>query len=284
MDQATQLRISPARKLPISVCMMAGAEETRIAHALASVADWVQEIVVVINDSVTDRTASIAQSFGAKIFREPWKGFIGQSNSALQKCSQEWVLGLDCDEIVSKEMKDSIHRVFLTGMPFRKPISAFSFNRRTWFMGQWIMHGDWYPDRQVRLFLRAQGKWGGIEPHHKLIVQASCMHLGGDIFHFSHRSLSDYLGKIQLFTDRFVSAANPTDKGSHGGSISTRAAWRFFRAYIIRRGFMDGWMGLYLALSQAFFTAHRHWSLREARHTLENNDPPLFGAGASPYD
>ena len=284
MDQAIQIRIKSPPKLPISVCMMAGAEETRIAHALASVAEWVQEIVVVINDSVTDGTESIAQSFGAKVFREPWKGFIGQSNSALQKCSQDWVLGLDCDEIVSKEMRESIHRVFLTKMPLGKPPSAFSFNRRTWFMGRWIMHGDWYPDRQVRLFQRPHGKWGGMEPHHKLAIQGSCMHLAGDILHFSHRSLSDYLGKIQLFTDRFVVAANPMDKGSHGGAISTRAAWRFFRAYIIRRGFLDGWIGFYLALSQAFFTSHRHWSLRETRDTLENNDPPLFGAGASPRD
>lgn len=266
-------------KLPISVCIMAGAEEARIARALASVADWVQEIVVVINDSVTDATESIALSFGAKVFYEPWKGFIGQSNSALQKCSKEWVLGLDCDEIVSEEMRKSIDRFFLRQSPSSRP-SACSFNRRTWFMGQWILHGDWYPDRQLRLFQRSKGAWGGLEPHPKVVVLGRTEHLDGDIWHYSHKSLADYLGKIQFFTDRFVSAAVPKPHASRGAAITFRAAWRFFRAYLLKRGFLDGSIGFYLALSQAFFTAHRHWSLAEATHCKTESDRPLFGAGS----
>lgn len=259
--------------------MIAGAEEARIHTALSSVSEWVDEIIVVINDSVTDGTESIARSFGAKTFREPWKGFIGQSNSALLKCSNEWILGLDCDEVVSDEMRDSIKYAFKNFLQTGNSASAFSFNRRTWFMGQWIMHGDWYPDRQVRLFRRAQGRWGGKEPHHKLVMDGVRQHLRGDILHFSHRSLSDYHSKIQLFTDRFVAESAPSHAGSGGFSISARAAWRFFRAYVLRRGFLDGWIGFYLALSQAFFSAHRHWSLREAQHSARKVRDRLFGAG-----
>jgi glycosyltransferase involved in cell wall biosynthesis len=268
-------------KLPISVCMMAGAEESRIGYALASVAGWVGEIVVVINDSVTDATESIALGFGAKVFREPWKGFIGQSNSALRKCSEAWVLGLDSDEVVSVAMRESIHHFFHTGNAANLPPAAVSFNRRTWFMGQWIRHGDWYPDRQFRLFQRTKAEWAGLEPHHKLVFQEGSAHLSGDILHYSHRSFSDYLGKIQLFTDRFVSASNSKQRGSGGFSISARAVWRFFRAYVLRRGFLDGWIGFYLALSQAFFTAHRHWSLKAARSSPEKDRPPLFGNDTS---
>jgi glycosyltransferase involved in cell wall biosynthesis len=259
--------------------MIAGAEEARIGRALGSVADWVDEMVVVINDSVTDATESIAHSFGARTFREPWKGFIGQSNSALLKCRNAWILGLDCDEIVSDEMRNSIASVFKTITQAGDSPTAFSFNRRTWFMGQWIMHGDWYPDRQARLFQRALVRWGGKEPHHKLVLEGGCRHLAGDILHFSHRSLSDYHSKIQLFTDRFVTEATPAHPGSGGAQIAARATWRFFRAYLLRHGFMDGWVGFYLALSQAFFTAHRHWSLREAQHSAGNESPPLFGPG-----
>jgi glycosyltransferase involved in cell wall biosynthesis len=261
--------------------MIAGAEESRIGQALASVARWVTEIVVVINDPVTDATELIALGFGAKVFREPWKGFIGQSNSALQKCSQEWVLGLDSDEVVSMEMRESIHHFFQITNASKLPPVALSFNRRTWFMGKWIRHGDWYPDRQFRLFQRNKAEWGGREPHHKLVFQGKGAHISGDILHYSHRSLSDYLQKIQLFTDRFVSASSAEQKGSRGLLISARAVWRFFRAYMLRLGFLDGWVGFYLALSQAFFTAHRHWSLKAARYSVSKECPPLFGNDAS---
>ncbi len=250
---------------------MAGAEEARIAHALSSVVEWVSEIVVVVSEGVQDSTESIAGSYGARVFREPWKGFIGQFNSAREKCTQEWVLGLDCDEVVSEEMRSSIQRAFNGAKDGSIP-DAFSFNRRTWFFGKWILHGDWYPDRQTRLFRRTKGVWGGLEPHPKLELRGTRGHLNGDILHYSHRSLSDYLNKVQLFTDRFVASntAAPT------AFIWVRAVWRFVRAYVFRLGFLDGGIGFYLAVSQAFFTAHRHWSFLEGKYNC-GDGRPLFG-------
>lgn len=255
--------------------MMAGAEEHRIGHALASVAGWVAEIVVVINDTVTDKTEQIAQSFGASVYREPWKGFIGQSNSAREKCTQEWILGLDADEVVSEKMRESIFHFFETEAPIPDAPNGLRFHRCTWFMGQWIRHGDWYPDTQLRLFRRTKGKWGGKEPHHKVILEGSTKVLHGDILHYSHASLADYHGKIQYFTSRFVTNMEAHEKTSSGWTIAARALWRFFRAFILKRGFLDGPIGFYLALSQAFFTAHRHWSLSENR--LQSSEKRLFG-------
>ena len=91
-------------KLPISVCIISGAEAHRIGQALKSVAGWTSEIVVVLNEDVRDGTDKIAESFGAKVFREPWKGHKTQKNSALEKASNEWVLGLDADEVVSDDV------------------------------------------------------------------------------------------------------------------------------------------------------------------------------------
>src|SRR6186997_2501165 len=96
------------KKLPISVCMISGAEAHRIGRALASVSDWVSEIIVVLNDEVVDGTEQIAIKHGARICREPWKGFIGQKNSATEKASQPWLLGLDADEEVSPELREEI--------------------------------------------------------------------------------------------------------------------------------------------------------------------------------
>src|SRR5258705_7239318 len=96
------------KKLPISVCMISGAEAHRIGRALASVSDRATEIIVVLNEEVRDGTDEIAKKHGALVYREPWKGFVGQKNSAAEKASQPWLLGLDADEEVPASLKNEI--------------------------------------------------------------------------------------------------------------------------------------------------------------------------------
>src|SRR5689334_23383718 len=114
------------KKLPISVCLISGAEAQRIGQALASVAEWTSEIVVVLNEEVHDGTDEIARQHGATVFRERWKGFVQQKNSALEKAVQPWVLGLDADEVVSGPLRDEIRRVFEKGPP---PFCGYTFPR-----------------------------------------------------------------------------------------------------------------------------------------------------------
>jgi glycosyltransferase involved in cell wall biosynthesis len=139
------------RQLPISVCMIAGNEAQRIRHALESVAGWTSEVIVLLNDDVSDGTDKIAGSFGAKVIREPWKGHIAQKNSAAQKAACDWILGLDADEAISPELSDEIQKLFSEPEKLQ-PFAAFRFPRLTFFCGRWIRHGDWYPDHQTRLW------------------------------------------------------------------------------------------------------------------------------------
>ena len=117
-------------RLPVSVCMIAGAEAHRIRPALESVSAWAGEIIVVINEEVGDGTDQVAASCGARVFREPWKGHVAQKNSAVEKAVSEWVLGLDADEIVSPELRDEIRRV-LTDEQAARGLAAFRFPRAT---------------------------------------------------------------------------------------------------------------------------------------------------------
>src|SRR5215470_7921787 len=100
-------------RLPICVCMVSAAEAHRIGKALASVADWTSEIVVILNEEVTDATEQIAKSHGAKVVREPWKGMSGQKASAAAKATQKWIMDLDADEVVSDQLRDEIQRELL---------------------------------------------------------------------------------------------------------------------------------------------------------------------------
>src|SRR5271169_1007898 len=128
--------VTTPKQLPISVCLVAGNEAHRIRRALDSVAGWTTEIIIVLNADVADGTEQIAAEFGAKIFREPWKGFGGQKNSASEKAGSEWILGLDADEAVSPKLQNEIRRLFAAPEKLRA-FSAFSFPRCTFYCGRW---------------------------------------------------------------------------------------------------------------------------------------------------
>ena len=143
------------KPLPLSVCMISGAEASRINRALESVAGWAGEIIVVLNEQVNDGTQEIALRYGAKVTREPWRGFIAQKNSCADKATQPWLLNLDADEVVPAELAAEIAAVVSASQPVH---AAYEFPRCTYYSGRWIRHGDWYPDRVLRLWRRSTGR------------------------------------------------------------------------------------------------------------------------------
>ncbi len=249
-------------RLPISVCLIAANEARRIGAALESVAGWTSEIIVVLNDEVSDGTDKIAESFGAKVFREKWKGHIAQKNSAAARATQPWILGLDADEVISPELRSEIGHCF-ANLEKLEGVAALSFPRCTFYCGRWIRHGDWYPDRQIRLWRRGAAQWGGVDPHDKLIVNGRVLKLNSDLQHFSNDSVNAHIQKIIPFTDEYVRQHGDDPPGFPISGLAIRPVWRFVRAYFIRGGFRDGWPGCYIAWLNAFSTASKYAKLRE---------------------
>jgi glycosyltransferase involved in cell wall biosynthesis len=241
--------------------MVSAAEAHRIGKALASVAEWSSEIVVILNEEVTDGTEQIAKSHGAKVIREPWKGMSGQKASAAAKASQEWILDLDADEVVSDELCDEIRALLEKSL--NGQVAAFSYPRLSWYCGRWIRHGDWYPDRQNRLWRRGRARWGGVDPHAKLIVDGQVKKLQGDLLHYSNDSINGQIEKIIPFSDEFMRQHLARRTGSGVFDLAVRPFWRFFRAYFFRCGFLDGWPGYYIAWFSAFSTVTRYAKIRE---------------------
>jgi len=249
------------RRLPVSVSMIAGAEESRIRRTLESVSSWASEVIVVINDDVSDRTQEIAEALGAKVFREPWKGHIAQKNSAAEKATQEWVFGLDADEVVTPALQNELQRLFDPGPPHG--FEAYSMPRLNLYCGRWLRHGDWYPDRKTRLWRRGSARWGGKDPHDKLIVQGETGKLKGDLKHYSMDDLEHHVRKALGYGTIFANQ-HPAGGAVIGPlGLWLRPAWRFLRGYVIRRGFLDGWQGFAVARMIAFETFIRYAKVRE---------------------
>jgi glycosyltransferase involved in cell wall biosynthesis len=253
--------------LPISVCIIAGNEARRIGKALESVAGWTRELIIVLNEDVNDGTDKIAESFGAKVFREPWKGHIAQKNSSAMKATQTWILGLDADEAISPALRLEIQE--LLARPEKlQGMAAFSFPRCSFYCERWIRHGDWYPDRQIRLWRRNQAEWGGINPHDRLIVNGRVGRLKHDLLHFTNQSIAHHLSKIAPFQEVFVKNRLTNGRKVRLHELTLRPIWRFVRAYFLRRGFLDGWQGYYIATFNAFSTLTKYAMVLESESVV----------------
>src|ERR1700740_968605 len=150
--------------MQLSVVIITFNEEANIGRTLQSVqplvADGRGEIIVVDSGS-TDRTVEIAKSYGAKVFVEEWKGFAAQKNSAIDKAKANWILSLDADEEVSTGMREFL-LLILFGQredEFANFSGGILFGRRNYFLGRWIRHGGFYPDRKLRLFRAGAGRF-----------------------------------------------------------------------------------------------------------------------------
>lgn len=248
--------------LPISVPIVTLNEESNLPRCLASLQGLAAEIVVVDSGS-TDGTQTVAQRFGARWMHQDWLGFRDQKNFALQQCTQPWVLALDADEELSATLRDEILAFFSSAQSTQ--FQGASFPRKVLFMGRWITHGDWYPDRKLRLVSRHGALWGGSPEHDKMELPANVrvLEMKSDLHHYSFPNINRYITKINVFGDAYL--ARQLDDAKKWGLLSTlvRPWWRFVRGYIFRRGFLDGFPGLWIAISTAYQTFVRHSRLYE---------------------
>jgi hypothetical protein len=147
------------------------------------------------------------------------------------------------------------------------------FPRQVWFIDRWIRHGDWYPDYCLRLVRRGRGRWSGDSfVHEKMVCDGPVATLTGDLNHYSFPSLSSQVSKINPFADLFVRKERQRGRRFSTGAAFFRPLWRFFRAYILRRGFLDGFPGFYIAWANAFAALVRYSRLYEEEHRPKNRD------------
>lgn len=242
-------------------------EEERLPGCLASVAFATQ--VVVVDSGSTDRTTSIAKEFGAEVYDEPWQGFGRQKQLAIDRCNQEWILVLDADERVSDDAQQEIIKVIATAAPN----VAYSLPRRNYFCGRWIKHMGWWPDGVVRLFRKGAARMSDRLVHEALEVDGPVGELSQPLIHYTNRSLSQTLSKINRYSS--AGAEQLYSKGIKASAIKAfaRASWAFAHNYFIRGGFLDGGEGLILAVSDFMNVFFKFAKLREM-HLQPKNDQP----------
>jgi glycosyltransferase involved in cell wall biosynthesis len=242
----------------LSVCVITSAEEERIRACLDSVA-WADEIVVVDAES-TDKTAAIAREFTDKVIVRPWPGFAAQKNFALEQASGDWILSLDADERVTRELREAIERVLAAN----GPADGYFVPRRNIFWGQWVRHGKLYPDWQLRLLRRGAGKFVEQQVHESVRVEGPTARLvDAPLTHESYRDLGDFLARSSRYASLAAEEWIASGRGISATDIVLRPLGRFLSMYVVHAGFLDGWRGFFLAVLYAQYVFHRSMKVWE---------------------
>lgn len=242
----------------LSVAVITLNEEERLPSCLKSVS-FADEIVVVDSGS-TDRTVEIAGSMGARVISEPWRGFSGQKQFAVDSCSNDWVLILDADERVPADTKEAVLQALYSR---DEKVTAFSFPRKNYLHGRWIRHCGWWPDRILRLVDRRHGNFDGRAVHESWLTQGRKQPLGSPIEHLSFRSYSEMVAKMELYSD--LAARSMYDSGRKSGPLTPQlhGLWMFFRTYVLELGVLDGFDGFMISVMNAGGSFFKYAKLRE---------------------
>jgi glycosyltransferase involved in cell wall biosynthesis len=230
-----------------SVTIITLNEERNLRDCLRGLA-WADEIVVVDSGS-GDRTVEIAREFNASVFTNPWPGMREQKNLAAERARNTWILNIDADERLTAEGQEEVKAVL------RDPRHAgYDFPRKNIFLGKWMRHGGWYPDRTLRLYRKDLGTFGGINPHSNVVLKSGSIgQLASPLVHYTYTSFAHYISKQYPYSD-----AAAREFVAHGaGPVSTsrilvKTGWKFIETFILKRGFLDGPHGLIVALGASF--------------------------------
>lgn len=237
----------------LSVAIATYNEEKKIERTLNSVAAWADEIVMVDGNS-SDRTVAIAKRFTDKIFlHENELMFHKNKNLAIEKCTGEWILFLDADEVVTEKLKDEIDTVInrrdrTPGLS--APYDGYDMPRANYFFGRFLKKGGQYPDRRIRLFKNGKGKWPCISVHEQIAVEGEIGHLKNDLLHYSYETWGEYWQKAAIYTS--LTAENIKKEKLNMVlkflKYMVFLPWyTFFNIYFRHKGFEDFWQGLLFA-------------------------------------
>ncbi|MCA8961134.1 MAG: glycosyltransferase family 2 protein [Planctomycetes bacterium] len=246
--------------IPITATVITFNEETNIRACLESVS-WVDHIVVIDSGS-SDRTTEIAREFTANVIVTDWPGHVAQKNRAIDHSPTDWIFSLDADERCTPELRREIERVARDGEPSRR---GYSVRRKTRYLGRWILHGGWYPDRKVRFFDRRAARWGGVDPHDHIDIDEPVEALDADLLHFTYRDVRHHLNVIDFFTDIAARQKDLRGKAHPILGMLVRPPVKFARMYWWKRGYRDGFAGFVIAVLGAYYVFLKDAKLWERR-------------------
>lgn len=218
--------------------------------------------VVILDNGSSDQTIEIAKKFSnTRIFYSEFLGFGKLHNLASEFAKNEWILSIDSDEIVARELKEEILSLKLDCH------EIYSFPRHTYYRNKLIKWCGWYPDRVIRIYNKNITRFSDDQVHEKIVktdlVKEVC--LSSPLIHYSYDSISDFLAKMQSYSQLFALQ----NKGKRSSSVFTAISHGFFafvKSYFLKKGFLGGYEGFLISAYNAHTAFYKYLKLYEANH------------------
>ena len=242
--------------MKISAAIITFNEERNVARVIESLRCC--DEILVLDSGSNDRTAEIAAKLGARVVEASWHGYAAQKNIAVELAAHDWILSLDADESLSEALEAEIWQIKKTGPKF----DGYTVPRLAQYLGRWIQHSGWYPDRKIRLFDRTKAKWVGDFVHESVKVQGTVGHLQSNLLHFTCNSLSEHLRTMDRYTTLAAQEIASREATVSLSRLLFDPPWTFFRSYVLKRGFLDGVEGLAIAYLAAFYNFAKYAKAR----------------------
>ncbi len=261
------MEISEIRMNKISAVIITFNEEKNIGRCIDSLKGIADEIVIVDSFS-TDKTKEICIERGVKFIQNTFEGHIQQKNFAISQATYPHILSLDADESIDEVLKKSIIDV-----KSNWDKDGYKMNRLNNYCGKWIWYGAWYPDRKLRLWDSTKGRWGGLNPHDRFIMEKGCSEgiLKGNLLHYRFENINEHIKQLNYFTDIAVISYNERGKKSNLFFIVFSPLFAFFSAYFLKLGFLSGYYGFVISVIDAHFTFIKYAKLRDYQRKIDCN-------------
>jgi glycosyltransferase involved in cell wall biosynthesis len=244
-------------KLPISVCILVKNEEIHLEKCLSLLNQFSE--VIILDTGSEDKSIEICKKHDAQVNTSDWKGFTQSRIELFNKANSEWIFWLDADEYVSQKLVDSLFD-FFKAPP--KNISALKINRKVYFEKQWVHHGHWFPDWNIRLFKK--DAW---EMHEKLVHESISLKYG-DTFkiedlleHHSFKDWNDFHQRQNRYINLWAEGKFNANK-KYRTPAGLHAIWDFIQGYFLKKGILDGQLGFKIARQHAHYVSKKHQLLK----------------------
>lgn len=252
-------------------------EERNLPRVLASLT--AADEIVVVDSGSRDHTCEIARRHGARVVERAWTDFAEQKNFAAAQATYDWILNLDADEELSPALQAELRR-----WKEQPPTAvAYEMPRKARYLGRWILHSGWYPDRKLRLYRRDRARFVG-QLHEGLQVEGPRGRLEGDLYHHTFASVSEHVAQLNTYTSLAAEEFYAAGRRRWLLPLLGSPPWMFLRTYLLQQGFRDGYCGWLIASLTAYSSFLKFLKLGILVHggSLKAEAPPRLESSASP--
>ncbi|MEO5976066.1 MAG: glycosyltransferase family 2 protein [Chryseolinea sp.] len=245
----------------LSVVMISKNGMPVVLDALKSAKNITTDIILMDSGS-TDGTQACARELGVKVIDTSWNGFGATRNEGASHASNEFILYLDADEIITPALAKA-----LMSMTFHRDV-LYGFRRRNFVGSTEIRHGEWAHDIVYRLHHQSNGKWSLDDVHETIIVDTRKREIiNRSLFHYTTGSIEEYALKLERYAG--LSAEKYFNQNKSAGPLKPflAAAFNFTKNYLFRLGLLDGVLGWELAVLHAKYTSAKYKKLRKMYET-----------------